>query len=206
MKLKKITSLLFALLLTISVMVGCNDQNNTSSISSSGSASGTSSVSGSSGAASSQVPSGKDIKVKDIQAAIQKAYGEDYLPNTEMDQEMFKNEFQVDDSFVEEAYAEMPMIGMHPDRVVIIKAKEGKGADVEKALNTVKDKLIQDSVQYPMNIAKVNAAQVVRNGDYVVFLLVGAINEDIDASEEDALAFAKKEVQKGVDAVNALFK
>ena len=51
---------------------------------------------------------------------------------------------------------------------------------------------------YPANIAKVNASQVLRNGDTVCFLLAGAVNEDMDASEEDAQKFAEAEVQRAL--------
>ncbi|MGB4587963.1 MAG: hypothetical protein WBI17_01850, partial [Clostridiaceae bacterium] len=61
-------------------------------------------------------------------------------------------------------------------------------------------------MQYPMNLAKINSLKVVRQGDFVAFLLVGAINENMDANEEDAKKFAENEVEKGVNAFNDLFK
>lgn len=146
------------------------------------------------------------VTVDEILNAIKAAYGEDYRPNMEINAEMLKTEFGLTSDMYKEVKAEQPMIGTHADRVVIVKAAEGKAEDVEAALITAKENKINDTLQYPMNIAKINATKVVRNGDFVAFLLVGAINENMDANEEEAKQFAEKEVEKGVKAFNDLFK
>lgn len=146
------------------------------------------------------------VTVDDILSSIKEAYGENYLPNVEMTSEFIDLEFGLTSDMYEEIKAEQPMISTHPDRVVIVKAAEGKADDVEAALIAAKDKLINDTFQYPMNLPKINATQIVRNGDYVAFLMVGAINENMDATEEEAKLFAEEEVEKAVNAFNNLFK
>lgn len=146
------------------------------------------------------------VTVDEVLNAIKAAYGEDYRPNMEIDAEMLKTEFGLTSDMYKEVKAELPMIGTHADRVVIVKAAEGKAENVEAALITAKENKINDTLQYPMNIAKINATKVVRNGEFVAFLLVGAINENMDANEEEAKKFAEKEVEKGVKAFNDLFK
>lgn len=146
-----------------------------------------------------------EVDVSDILSAVQEAYGEDYLPNAELDENMLSDRYGIDLTMVEAYAAEMPMISFHPDQVVIIKAKEGKGEEIEEKLKSAQKTLIEDSFQYPANLPKVNASQVVREGDYVAFLLVGAVNEDLDSSEEDQLAFAKEQTQKAVDAFESFF-
>lgn len=147
-----------------------------------------------------------NVTVDEILNAIKATYGEDYRPNMEINAEMLKTEFGLTSDLYKEVKAEEPMIGTHADRVVIVKAAEGKAENVEAALITAKENKINDTLQYPMNIAKINATKVVRNGDFVAFLLVGAINENMDANEEEAKQFAEKEVEKGVKAFNDLFK
>lgn len=146
------------------------------------------------------------VTVDEVLNAIKAAYGEDYRPNMEINAEMLKTEFGLTSDMYKEVKAELPMIGTHADRVVIVKAAEGKAENVEAALITAKENKINDTLQYPMNIAKINATKVVRNGEFVAFLLVGAINENMDANEEEAKKFAEKEVEKGVKAFNDLFK
>lgn len=146
-----------------------------------------------------------NVTVDDILTAIKGAYGENYLPNAEIPSELLEAEFGLTPDMYEAVKAEQPMIGAHADRVVVVKAAQGRADDVEAALNTAKENKINDTLQYPMNLPKINATKVVRNGDFVCFLLVGAPNENMDASEEDAKKFAEDEVQKGVKAFNDLF-
>lgn len=148
----------------------------------------------------------KDVNLDDIMAKIREAYGENYLPNMELDSAMLEEQMGLDTSLMEQVKAEMPMIGFHPDRVIVVKAQEGKGEEVEAQLNAYRDVLVEDSFQYPANLAKTEASQVVRQGDYVAFLLVGAPNENMDASEEEQLKFAQEETQKAVDAFNSFFE
>jgi len=148
----------------------------------------------------------KDVPVEDILAAIQEAYGDAYLPNMDLDAATLDEMYDIDMENIELVVAQVPMIGFHPDRVIIAKAKAGEGADVEEDFLELKEFLIQDSFMYPANIAKTQASEVVRNGDYVAFLLVGAANEDMEASEEEQLKFAQEQTKIAVDAFNGMFE
>jgi hypothetical protein len=147
-----------------------------------------------------------EITVDDILNAIKAAYGESYLPNMEIAPEFLEAEFGLTPDMYEGVKAEQPMIGTHADRVVIVKATEGRADDVEAALNSVRENKINDTFQYPMNLPKINATKIVRNEDFVCFLLVGAINENMDANEEESKQFAENEVDKAVNAFNDLFQ
>ena len=152
--------------------------------------------------------SGKEEKqpeVEEILKAVQEAYGENYLPDTDLDETALSQMMGMDLDSVESFAGQMPMIGAHPDWVIIAKAKEGRGDDLEAELTKMRTALVEDTLVYPMNIAKVQASQVVRHGDYVALLLVGAVDERLDISEEEALAFAKEETQKAVDAFEGCF-
>ena len=147
-----------------------------------------------------------NVDLNEVMTKIREAYGENYLPNAAIDNQTLQDMFGLDLTLIEEAVAEMPMIGFHPDRVIVIKAVEGKGEDVEAQLTALRTTLVDDSFQYHANIAKTEASQVVRHGDYVAFLLVGAPNDNMDASEEEQLKFAQEETQKAVDAFNSFFE
>lgn len=147
----------------------------------------------------------KEPPVEDILKAVQEAYGEEYLPDSDLDEEMLSQFMGIDTTLIESLAAQMPMISAHPDRVVIAKAVEGKGDELEQELLRVRTALVEDQMIYPMNIAKTQACQVVRKGDYVALLLVGAVDMREDATEEEQLSFAKEEVQKAVDAFESCF-
>ena len=146
------------------------------------------------------------VTLEEIYTAVKGAYGENYLPNMEIPADLLEAEFGLNKELYVEVKAEQPMIGVHADRVVIVKAAEGKADAVEQALIAAKEKKVSDTMQYPMNIAKIASAKILRKGDYVAFLLVGAVNDAAEVSEEEAKEFAEKEVEKGVEAFNNLFK
>lgn len=146
------------------------------------------------------------VTVDEVLSVVKEAYGDDYLPNVEIPAEFLEQEFGLTEDMYEEVIAEQPMIGAHADRLVIVKAAQEKADAVEVALTNARDKKVNDTMQYPMNLAKIAASKVVRHGDIITFVLLGAINEAEELSEADAKAFAEAEIEKGVNAINNLFK
>lgn len=146
-----------------------------------------------------------DNTVEKIAQRIKAAYGDNYLPNTNIPPEILKSLVGLEDDTYTEIFAQQPMIGAHPDMLIIAKAASGKTGDVKSKLEQYRDKLVSETMQYPMNIAKVNASKIVANGDYVAFILLGAINENDNASEAEQARFAEEQVMIGVEAFNGYF-
>lgn len=140
-----------------------------------------------------------------ILSKIREAYGDDYLPNELIPGEMIESIFGLTEDMYSAVTAEMPMISTYPDTVIVVEAKEGKVDDVEAALNAYRDYQVNEALQYPMNVAKVNASKVVKNGNFVAFIMAGAIDDREDVSDEDMASFAQEQTQIGVDAFNSCF-
>lgn len=141
-----------------------------------------------------------------IAEKIMEAYGDNYLPNMDIPSEMIQSLIGLEAESYTEIFAQQPMISAHPDILIIAKAASGKTDEVKSKLEQYRDMLVNDAFQYPMNIAKVNASKVVASGDYVAFILLGAINEDVDSSEEEQAAFAEEQTEIGVNAFKAYFE
>ncbi len=148
-----------------------------------------------------------------LHTAIKEAYGEDgYIPNMPIDPEMLASIYGIDAAWVEEYVAEMPMIMTHVDTLIIVKPTEGNSENVMNALNAYHDYLVNDSMQYPMNIEKVRASQVFEKGGYVFFVMLGMLSDDAiyaEGTEEEIAAVQYNEAmannQKAIDAINAFF-
>ena len=56
-----------------------------------------------------------------------------------------------------------------------------------------------------MNVPKVNASSVLREGDYVFFVMLGQIKDDM-AEEEDMLKQAQESNQLAIDAIKKFFE
>ncbi len=143
-----------------------------------------------------------DVSIEDIHTEIKTLYGENYIPSMPLDETMLGEVYGIDMANVDSFIAEAPMISTHVDTFIAIKATEGMGQTVADELTAYREKLVSDTVQYPSNLDKINASQVVVEGDYVFFVMLGAPNDNIP--EAEWTQHAQDEVQKGVDKIKEL--
>lgn len=146
----------------------------------------------------------QDVSVSEIEEAVAEAYGEDYLAKMEYAPEEIKNVFGIDPELYEECLAKGPMITVHVDTFVAIKAKSGKTEEVETALKDYQEKLKADTLQYPMNIPKIQASEVKVYGDYVFFIMLGYADAEEGQSEEEMLKEFQKQNEKAVTAIEGV--
>ncbi len=146
-----------------------------------------------------------NVSLRGIADEIKEAYGEDYIPNMEFDEVFIKDTLGLSPDDYEEIIAEGPMVSLHIDNLIAIKAKEGKADAVEKALNDYRSYLINDTVMYPMNAIKIQASEVIRHGDYVFFSCLGVMDAEDGEEEEDLLKKAKEKNKIAVGIINNFF-
>lgn len=144
-----------------------------------------------------------------LASAVKKAYGDNYWPDYKLDKDEIKSKYGVDASLYASAYAQVPMISAHVDQLVIFKAKNSSSK--KKILSAVKKyqkDLKEDTMQYPMNLLKIQGSKVYTNGKYVCFFILGGdISKNIEenGSEAEIIKAYQKLNQKAVNAVkNAL--
>lgn len=144
------------------------------------------------------------LSAKGLRDAVAKAYGENYLPDQAMDAEMIESEFGLTKDMYDEIVAEAPLIGFHPDRLVIVKPKKGKEANVKRALEDALLVMKEQQMQYPVNVAKVNAGKVLEKDGYYCFMILGQ-TDDTSENDDDAAKFAEKQIDIGVKAFDNYF-
>lgn len=144
------------------------------------------------------------LSAKGLRDAVAKAYGENYLPDQAMDAEMIESEFGLTKDMYDEVVAEAPLIGFHPDRLVIVKPKKGKEANVKRALEDALLVMKEQQMQYPVNVAKVNAGKVLEKDGYYCFMILGK-TDDTSENDNDAAKFAEKQIDIGVKAFDNYF-
>lgn len=153
-----------------------------------------------------KTPENVNVDIKEVHNAVKESFGEDYIPNTDIEKDGIENIYGLKVEDMEEYIAQAPMISMNVDTFIAIKAKEGKADAIEEGLNSYRKNLVENSMQYPMNLAKVNASKVIRHGDYVFFTMLGRFDDRMDITEEQALEFAQEETKKVEDVINGFFK
>jgi hypothetical protein len=140
--------------------------------------------------------------VDTIVDAIKETYGDDYAPNAPIAKEQLEEVFGIDMDNVEYFVAEGPEFSMSTDMLIVLMAKDGKIAEVEQDLKDYHEYLINESFQYPMNMARVKASQVVVKENVVFLVVLGKFDDRENVSEEEALEFAQEQVQLAVDVIN----
>lgn len=140
-----------------------------------------------------------------LASAVKKAYGDSYLPNYKLDKDEIKSKYGVDSSLYASAYAEVPMISAQVDQLVIFKAKNASSK--KKILTAVKKyqkDLKADTMQYPMNVLKIQGSKVYANGNYVCFFMLGgSVSKSIEESGSEAEVI-KAHQQLNKKAVNTV--
>lgn len=129
-----------------------------------------------------------DVSAQALVEAVASELGDDYWADTELPPEFLDDWYGISDDMYEEYYGQTPMISANVDALVVVKAAEGKLTDVENALDTYRESMVQDTFQYPINIPKIQASEVRTFGNYVCFVQLGA---DMDGMEDDDEAAIK---------------
>lgn len=148
-----------------------------------------------------------DVALVDIHEAVKEAYGDAYYPSMQYDETQIEELFGLSSDLYDEIIAEGPMISVHVDTFIAVKAKEGKVDEVESKLNEYRDTLINDAMQYPTNKIKIEASKVVKKGNYVFFILLGEIPMEVQEQGDEAiLEEAKNQVNIAVEAIEKALK
>lgn len=143
------------------------------------------------------------VALSTVLDAVKNAYGENYLPSMDLTAEDLKTRFGLNADDYTEAIGQVAMMSTQVDTFVAVHAKEGKAENVVSALNAYRDDLVNNSMQYPMNIPKVNASKVYQKGDYVFFIMLGAFApDDLLADDPAAVTFHEEQNQIAIDAID----
>lgn len=156
-------------------------------------------------AAQSSAPSSNAGRLNDVTDAVKKAYGENYLPSMDLTADDLSSRFGLNSDDYAAAYGQVAMISTQVDTFVAVEAKDGKADAVAAALNSYRDDLVNNSMQYPMNVPKVNASRVYQKGNYVFFLMLGAAApNDVMDDEAASLTFYQQQNDIAVKAIDGV--
>lgn len=146
----------------------------------------------------------ESVTLTEIVDAVKEAYGDSYIPNMEIDAEVLAEQYGITQDMYEEVIAEGPMVSFQIDTFIAVKAKSGKVDAVKQAMENYKEYLLNESMQYPMNAAKLPAIQVYNFGNYVFFSMLVTPADDTAETEEESLAAAKAQNQIAYDTIQSL--
>lgn len=137
-----------------------------------------------------------------LRDAVAEALGEDYWPDSVMEPEYVQDLYGLKPDMYEDIFVETPMIGTNVDTLIIVQAKKNRVEDVEKALNTYREGEINNTMQYPMNIGKVQASRIETIDNYVLFIQLGGSSVDAEEEgEEKVMELSREQNEKALEAI-----
>ena len=140
--------------------------------------------------------------LQNAKKAVTDALGDDYWPDSEIPEEMLNETYGVSADLYDAYLGECPMISVNVDTLLIIHAKDGKVEDVENALNAYRDSLVNDTMQYPMNLGKIQASRAERIGDYVCFVQLGADTSSVEEQGDEAvITYCQEQNELALEAI-----
>ncbi|MBR4084741.1 MAG: DUF4358 domain-containing protein [Lachnospiraceae bacterium] len=154
---------------------------------------------------STEAPQGENgtSELKNIRQTLVEVLGENYWPNTEISAE-YLEDYGLSADMYEDFYGEMPMISTNVDTVIVVQAKEGQVVAVEEVMNKYRDNLVNDTMQYPMNVGKIQASRIETFGNYVCFVQLGADTTQIygeDGDEEAVIKHCQEQNELAIEAI-----
>lgn len=133
------------------------------------------------------------INVAAIEKTIADAVGADnYLCNTDIEENWLKNYYGFDMSKIEEFIAKQNAISsVNLDTVLVLKVSDDYADTAVELLNKSYDQTVGYIRQYAFGVSKVLNARIYKEGNYVMFILADASYDGEDAEEEEKLAVSE---------------
>lgn len=146
-----------------------------------------------------------DDTLSGILTDVQTQYGDSYLAAMALDTESISGLYNITPDMYEFGFVNVPMMSAHVDNFWGFKAAEGKFEDLKAAVTGYQDMLKNDFMQYPSNVPKIQASQVVTYGDYVFLVMLGTI-ENMEQDEAGLLADYTAALQPALDIIAGYFE
>ena len=136
---------------------------------------------------------GMSEEMSAIRQAVVDAIGENYFPQMPIPAEFLEG-FGLTADLYDEFFGEMPMISVNVDTLIVVKAAEGKLEAVEGVLNAYRDNLVNDTMQYPQNLGKIQASEVKTIGNYVCFVQLGGdVMDALEKGDEAVITYCQEQ-------------
>ena len=137
--------------------------------------------------------SDSDITPASIEQAIADAIGRDnYLCNTDIEEDWLKNSYGLDLSKVKSYVAKQNAVSaVNLDTVIVLEVEDGYADTAVEILNDSYARTVNYIRQYAFGVGKVLNARIYKEGHYVMYILAGESYDGDDAEKEDALAVSE---------------
>lgn len=136
----------------------------------------------------------------ELRDAVIVMMGENYWPDTLLNNEELAERTGISDNMYEDFLAEYQHTEAGIDMMILIDAKEDEIPVIENYLNEYRELLLRIYEQQPQNKAKVEASRIEVIDHYICYVQLGADISDLEAQgEEVMISYCQQENEKALD-------
>lgn len=152
-----------------------------------------------------QAPGGNEASgeqnLQTMRDAVAEVLGENYWPNTQMPPEYLEG-YGLTEEMYDAFFGELPMISANVDQLIIIRSADGYLDEVEQVMEAYRDALVNDTMQYPMNLGKIQASRIQTIGEYVCFVQLGGdVTDAMDSGDEAVIRQCQEQNELAIAAL-----
>ena len=147
----------------------------------------------------------EDISPKSLVEAVASELSDEYWADAVLEQEILDDWYGISAEMYEEFYGQTPMISANVDALIVVKAKEEHLEDVQNALDTYRESMIQDTLQYPMNIPRSRHLRSIPSG-ITCALYSWAVPWRIMDDDEAAIEACRKMNERALSVIEGELK
>lgn len=141
-------------------------------------------------------------EMRGLRDAVMGVLDTDYLPDTAMDVDVVAERYGITEDMYDDIFAESFSDNTNVDTLLIVKAKDDKVEDVQNALNAYRDAMLEDTMQFPVNVVKIQGSKIETIGNYVILAMLGGDNTAaMDENEDAAVRHSQEHNDKAIEAI-----
>lgn len=205
MKKRIFTTLVSGLLLCVSV--GCGNKTLRDEMVKGGQAFGIQSEEDDVQAGSSYVENEKGIwksntvpTLSELKENVKEELGNHYWPEVPISEKELEKMTGITENMYVEFLAEEQIVDANIDLLIIIRAKEDYVGAIEDALESYRNRVIEENQKYPQNLGKAKASRMETIENYICFVQLGADTTVVaNKGEKEIIAYCQEENERVID-------
>lgn len=140
--------------------------------------------------------------LSELKENVKEELGNHYWPEISISQKELEEMTGITEDMYVEFLAEEQIVDANIDLLIIIRAKEDHVGAIEDALESYRNRVIEENQKYPQNLGKAKASRMETIENYVCFVQLGADTTIIaDKGEKEIIAYCQEENERAIDVL-----
>ncbi|MCM1267261.1 MAG: DUF4358 domain-containing protein [Bacteroidales bacterium] len=110
----------------------------------------------------------------ELKDKVQDLLGDAYWPEIDLSAKELENLTGIESDMYVDFLAERQVMDAHIDTLIVIHAKEDHVGEIERAIETYRNGIIEENRNHPQNLGKAQASRMETIDDYICFVQLGA--------------------------------